>query len=150
MTRWNTVWVTAVVALCAVAPAAQAKTLKVKGSERGAIIEASGATTVFAAIGFDQRGGYAAQNTTTTGAATAAGVIPFTSKFIDYYALGTERGTLTGTATAGPNNTVTIQGTGKITDGTGRYRHARGTLTFSGTQTADGRYTVSFTGTVKY
>jgi hypothetical protein len=150
MARWKMVWITGIAALCVTAPAASAKTLRVTGTERGAMIESQGTTTLYAALGSDQRGAYAARNTTTTGAPGASGAVAFTSKFLDYYALGTEHGTLTGTAVPGPNNTIMIQGTGRVTGGTGRYRHARGTLTFTGTQGADGRYTVSFTGTLTY
>ncbi|HEY6762075.1 MAG TPA: hypothetical protein VI318_21420 [Baekduia sp.] len=69
----------------------------------------------------------------------ANGTVTFTSKFIDYYAAGTESGTLTGTAVAQPDGSATLSGTGKITGGSGRYKHAKGTLKFTGTQGSDGR-----------
>ena len=149
MTRARMVWITAVAALGISAPVAQGKTLKVKGTERGAVITAQASTTVFAALGSDQRGAYAARNTTTTASASGP-TLTFTSKFIDYYTAGTERGTLTGTATQQPDGSFTLTGSGKVTGGTGRYRKARGTLTFTGTQASDGRYTVTFTGTLTY
>jgi hypothetical protein len=137
------------VVLGVTAPGAQAKTLQIKGSERGAVIDAQGATTLFAALGSDQRGPYAARNSTTT-APAANGTVTFTSKFIDYYAAGTESGTLTGTAVAQPDGSAALSGTGKITGGSGRYKHAKGTLKFTGTQGSDGRYTVTYTGTLTY
>jgi hypothetical protein len=149
VTRSTLACVAAAAVLGLVAPGAQAKTLQIKGSERGAVIDAQGATTLFAALGSDQRGPYAARNSTTT-APGANGALTFTSKFIDYYVAGTESGTLTGTATAQPDGSATLSGTGRITAGTGRYKKAKGTLKFTGTQGSDGRYTVTYTGTLTY
>jgi hypothetical protein len=149
VTRSTLVCVAVAAVFGVIAPGAQAKTLQVKGSERGAVIDAQGATTLFAALGSDQRGQYAARNSTTS-APAANGTVTFTSKFIDYYAAGTESGTLTGTATLQPDGSATLSGTGKITAGTGRYKHAKGTLKFTGIQRSDGRYTVTYTGTLTY
>lgn len=149
MSRSTLMCVAAAAVFGLAAPGAQAKTLQVKGSERGAVIEAQGATTLFAALGSDQRGPYAARNSTTT-APAPNGTFTFTSKFIDYYAAGTETGTLTGTATPQADGSTAFAGTGKITGGSGRYKHAKGTLKFTGTQGTDGRYTVTYTGSVTY
>jgi hypothetical protein len=149
VTRSTLAWVAVAAMSGIIAPAAQAKTLQVKGTERGAVIDTQGATTLFAALGSDQRGPYVARNSSTITPA-ANGAFTFTSNFIDYYTAGTERGTLSGTATPQPDGTTAIAGTGKITSGTGRYKHAKGTLKFTGTQGADGRYTVTFTGTLTY
>jgi hypothetical protein len=148
MSRSRMVWIMAVVALGISAPGAQGKTLKIKGTERGAVITAQGNTTLFAALGSDQRGGYAARQTSIT--SPSGTTVNFTSKFTDYYLAGTERGTITGTAIQQPDGTFTLSGSGKITGGTGRYRKAHGTITFTGTQATDGRYTVNFTGTLTY
>jgi hypothetical protein len=149
VTRSTLVCVVAAAAFGVLAPGAQAKTLQVKGSERGAVIEAQGAKTLFAALGSDQRGPYVARNSTTS-APAANGTFTFTSTFIDYYTAGIESGTLTGTATPQPDGSATLSGTGKITGGTGRYKRVKGTLKFTGTQGADGRYTVTYTGTLTY
>jgi hypothetical protein len=141
--------IAAIVMLGVGASGAQAKTLKLKGTERGAIITSAGNKTLYASLGSDQRGHYAGRNSSTT-TGTTNGLPTFTSTFTDYFEGGTDHGTLTGTATPAANNGFTFKGTGKITGGTGRYRNARGTLTFTGTQTSDGKYTVTFTGTLIY
>jgi hypothetical protein len=148
--RSKTVVLLAAGVVLAAAPAAQARTIKLKGSEKGAVVSAQGATTVFAAVGSTKQGPYASKQVSTTGTPAADGSVPFTSTFVDYSGAGTEKGTITGTATPAGANAFTLKGTAKITGGSGKYRKARGSLTFTGTQTSDGRYTVAYTGTLTY
>ena len=48
------------------------------------------------------------------------------------------------------NNTAALKGTVKFSGGTGRWKKARGTLTFKGTQATNGAYAVTYTGTISY
>ena len=50
-----------------------------------------------------------------------------------FYALGTIRSTITGTASGQPDGSTRLAGKGRYTGGTGLYRSARGTFTFAGT-----------------
>ena len=148
--RFKSVGLTTAVLLVAAAPAAQAKTVHVSGTERGAVISTSGRTTIFAALGKNTLGAYAARQANTVGKTKPNGTVPFTGTFIDYFGVGTEKGKLTGIATPGPNNTAALKGTVKFSGGTGRWKKARGTLTFKGTQATNGAYVVTYTGTISY
>ena len=68
-----------------------------------------------------------------------------------FYRRGTIRLRGTNTATAQPDGSFTFQGSGTITGGTGRFKGARGSVTFSGTQPAnDPVQTFEIDGTIRY
>jgi hypothetical protein len=48
------------------------------------------------------------------------------------------------------NGNASTTGSGRITAGTGKYHGATGSMTFTGSQDANGHYKVGVTGTVKY
>lgn len=85
-----------------------------------------------------------------TGQATAT-TVAFTIRGTDFFAAGTQRWTARGNATIEPDGSITAIGRGRYVGGTGRYRGARGTFSFTGTQaagttiqTARSRGTISF------
>ncbi len=69
-----------------------------------------------------------------------------------FYAKGTLKGSLEGTGVLNADGSVSFDGTGEITKGTGKYKGARGKFTFVGSEPSVGANVQSFeiTGTVKY
>ena len=63
----------------------------------------------------------------------APNVFAFEGKETDFFAAGTMRNTLTGTATVQPDGSQVLAIEGRYTGGTGRYRGVSGRYTFSGT-----------------
>ena len=57
----------------------------------------------------------------------------FSATSTGFYAHGTTKVSVTGTATAQANGSTTVAGHGHYTGGTGRYRGARGKFSFTGT-----------------
>jgi hypothetical protein len=65
--------------------------------------------------------------------------------------LGSVKSKGSGTGTLNSDGSVTFSGTAKVTGGTGIYKHATGSLTFTGTQAKNSNVAVQhITGTVKY
>lgn len=58
----------------------------------------------------------------------------FNGKGINFGPRGALRETFTGTGAAMPNGDITFSGTGKVTGGTGLYKGATGSFTFTGTK----------------
>ena len=81
---------------------------------------------------------------------TAPGV--FNGKGVSFGPNGSTRNTFEGTGTLMPNGDITFTGTGKITGGTGRFKGASGSFTFTGMQQAgsNGVSTQHLVGTIKY
>jgi hypothetical protein len=81
----------------------------------------------------------------------APGTFAFQGTETGFVALGTFRDKFTGTATVNPDGTQTVVSKGRITGGTGAYRGAKGSFTFSGS-TAAGSSVVDghSSGTVSY
>ena len=70
-----------------------------------------------------------------------------------FYNKGTLKSTLEGTGgpNTGPEGGVVFSGTGEFTKGTGKYKGAKGTFSFEGTQAADSTIvTFTVTGSLKY
>ena len=67
-----------------------------------------------------------------------------------FYSLGTFRSALMGTATAQANGSVTLAGHAHYTGGTGSYRGAHGTYSFTGTIPPRGPLVGHVSGTVFY
>ena len=70
-----------------------------------------------------------------------------------FYNKGTVKGSLVGTGgpNTGPGGGLTFSGTGEITKGSGKYKGAKGTFTFEGTQPANSTVTtLTITGSAKY
>ena len=82
------------------------------------------------------RGQKAQVNTVTVTGQPTATTIAFTVRGTDFFAAGTQRWTARGTATIQPDGSITAAGRGRFVGGTGRYRGARGTFSFTGTQAA--------------
>jgi hypothetical protein len=61
----------------------------------------------------------------------------FTGKFRAFFKRGTLKGTLSGTGSANPDGSLSFQGSGSYTGGSGRYKGAEGSFTFTGSQPAD-------------
>ena len=70
-----------------------------------------------------------------TGQSTAT-TFAFTVRGTDFFAAGTQRWTARGTGTLNADGSFTATGRGRYVGGTGRYRGARGTFSFSATQAA--------------
>ncbi len=77
-------------------------------------------------------GGATVQKTLITGHPTAT-KYTFKATSRGFYARGTITTAITGTAIAQSNGSVRLAGRGRYTGGTGLYRSARGTFTFTGT-----------------
>jgi hypothetical protein len=77
--------------------------------------------------------------------------ITFNGTITIYTAQGTLTGTVKFKITPAPNGSATGTGSGKITNGTGRYKGAHGKVNFTGAQAANSSVFVSHaTGTVSY
>lgn len=75
----------------------------------------------------------------------------FTGKLRSFNTKGTIVTTTTGSGTLNPDESVSFSGTGKVISGTGRYRGAKGSFTFSGTQPKDSNVaTFTIKGSFKY
>lgn len=74
----------------------------------------------------------------------------FTARGALFYAAGALKYTLHGTATPTPDGTLKVSGSGKLTGGSGKYGHAHGSFTFSGTKPANSFETWTLTGKVSY
>lgn len=77
----------------------------------------------------------------------------FQGTFKVFYNKGTLKGTLEGTGgpNTGPEGGLIFSGTGEFTKGTGKYKGAKGTFTFEGTQPANSTVTTfTVTGSIKY
>lgn len=81
---------------------------------------------------------------------TAPGV--FSGKGVSFGPNGSTRNTFEGTGTVMPNGDITFSGSGTITGGTGRFKGASGSFTFTGSQEADsnGVSTQHLVGTITY
>jgi hypothetical protein len=81
----------------------------------------------------------------------APATFAFQGTEVGFLAHGTFKDTFTGTATVNPDGTQTVLSKGRITGGTGAYRGAKGSFTFSGS-TAPGSSIVNghSSGTVSY
>ena len=77
------------------------------------------------------RTGASVQRNVITGHPTAT-TYTFRGTGTAYFALGTVRSTVTGTALLQPDGSALLRGSGNYTGGSGRYRGARGTLSFTG------------------
>jgi hypothetical protein len=82
------------------------------------------------------RGQKAQINTVRVTGQPAATTLAFTVRGTDFFAAGTQRWTARGTATIQPDGSITATGRGRYVGGTGRYRRARGTFSFTATQAA--------------
>jgi hypothetical protein len=138
--------VLAIVAVAVVPAAALGATKqkhKVNTTLTGAVLYNVGPVFTSAAVAKDAAIG--------RGAAIVTVTTPSTIKATVFYPAGslTTKGTVTfGTPDA--NGITPATGTAKITAGTGRYHGATGSMTFTGTQDANGYYKVTVTGTVTY
>jgi hypothetical protein len=75
----------------------------------------------------------------------------FTSKFRVWAANGSYKGTLTGAGQLNPDGSASFSGTGKVKGGTGKFRHVKGSFTFSGSQPKDSSVsTFNVKGKLKY
>lgn len=75
----------------------------------------------------------------------------FTAKLRTYNLKGTIVTTSTGAGQLNPDGSVSFSGTGKVVGGTGRYRGATGSFTFSGSQPKDSSVaTFTIKGSYKY
>jgi hypothetical protein len=74
----------------------------------------------------------------------------FTATGTLFYAGGTLRYTLNGTASSGPAGSLRFRGTGRVTGGTGNYAGAHGSFTGSGTRPAGSFETFTFKGKISY
>jgi peptidoglycan hydrolase-like protein with peptidoglycan-binding domain len=81
---------------------------------------------------------------------TSAGPPKFVATGTLFYAAGTLRYTLNGTATGRPDGSLSLSGTGRFTGGTGMYTGAHGNFTGSGTKPANSFETFTFKGKVSY
>ena len=80
---------------------------------------------------------------------TAPGV--FNGKGVSFGPNGSTRNTFEGTGTLMPNGDIAFSGAGRITGGTGRFKGASGSFTFTGTQQAGSSVsTQHLVGTIKY
>jgi hypothetical protein len=125
--------------------AAKKKSHKVNVTVTAAVVQSGGGTSTIAGVakGTPIKGQAATLYTLSgTGATQTAAFTVFDKR-------GSMSGTSTATVTPAPNNTATVNGTGKITSGTGAYKGARGTLNVTGTVTST-TIQLTSTGTVKY
>jgi hypothetical protein len=148
MTRLTKTALATLLAAGALTSPAQARTVYVGGTEQGAVISSQGPVTTFAALGTDTLGAFAGRNQTTL---ADAGALTFRGKVTNFYANGCLRATIT-LAAGAPNadGSVPVNGAAKVTGGSMRYRHARGRLVFTGTQFADGRFRMDYSGIVVF
>ena len=112
----------------AVAGAAGAATVKTTPKKRSisttfkvATLDTSGNTITAAGEASDKLAGKGAVLETSTGTATEQ-----TTKTTFFFAKGTVRGTSKVTITSNPDGSITFQGTGDITGGTGAYHGIKG------------------------
>ncbi len=134
--------------VCAIAvPLAVAKTsmrtVKVNTRVDAAKVATDGAFTILAGRVLDPRLGAGATVYRVTGTTTQ------TATFKEW----TDKGTLSGKATvqATPTSTgVAFAGSGKVTGGTGAYRHASGKLTITGTLGSDSIFHLHIAGKLTY
>jgi hypothetical protein len=133
----------AVVPATALAAARQKEKHTVDTTLTGAVLGNSGPVFTSAAVANDAAIG--------RGAAIVTVTTPSTIKATLYYPAGsiTSKGTIAFGAPDANGNTSTT-GSAKITAGTGKYRGATGSITFTGAQDANGHYTVTVKGTAKY
>ena len=61
----------------------------------------------------------------------------FQSTFRVFYKKGSIKGQLSGTGTLNPDESASFSGSGTFTGGSGRYKRAEGSFTFTGSQPAD-------------
>jgi hypothetical protein len=109
----------------------------------GAVLGNTGPVFTSAAVAKDAAIGRGAAIVTVTTPSTIEGTLFYPGGSI------TTKGTITfGTPDA--NGTTSTTGSGKITAGTGKYHGATGSITFTGSQDANGHYKVSVTGSLKY
>lgn len=96
------------------------------------------------------RGG-GAQLNLATATALQGSTITFKVRGTDFFAGGSQRWVGAGTATLGADGSITSRGRGHYTGGTGRFRHARGTFTFTSTQAAGSPITrLTSSGTIRF
>ena len=135
MSRVLTAVVLSVLALVVATPA-QAKTVKADLTVRLATVSTKGTPPAPGSSQVDA-GTIAGRGPLNGGAVitkvTYGKNLTFAGTTRSFYKLGTIAGTLKGTVKANPDGSVSLSGSGKSTGGTGAYRRAKGTLTFTGT-----------------
>jgi hypothetical protein len=97
------------------------------------------------------RGEKAQVNTVKVTGQPTATTFTFTLRGTDFFAAGTQRWTARGTGAIQPDGSLTATGRGRYLGGTGRYRGARGTFTFSANQPAGSTIvTARSRGTIRF
>ena len=127
----------ALLALSVPAQAAKSKVYRADGTVTQASLSSTGnppatGTSTTAGIVTGKLGRGAITGKTTFGPAPK-----FTATFRAFFNRGSIKGTLSGTGSQNPDGSISFAGTGKFTGGTGRYKGARGSFSFTGrTQSA--------------
>ena len=143
----------AVVCGSAVADAAtkhKAKSHSINGSATIAMITTTGSppvngSSVDAGLVNNSQGAGAVRLTTTYAAPN------FNASGTAFYVAGSLKVTLKGSGAPQPDGSLTFSGTGKVTGGTGSYKGAKGSFTFTGSAPGLGKpATFHLTGSAKY